>query len=56
MVIEEKTMSDRELIEEAERVIREMVEEYKRRDIQWGSKPYGHAVQLLRKIENEKQA
>ena len=45
---------NKENLEDAAKIIREMVEEYKRRDIQWGSKAYGHAVQFLRKFEDAK--
>lgn len=41
-------ISQLELLEKAPEIIRDMVAEYKRRDIQWGSKPYSHAVQFLR--------
>lgn len=47
-------MTDKERLAQAEQVIRDMVEEYKRRDIHWGSKPYGHAVQFLRKLADDK--
>ena len=40
---------------EALDIIRDLVEELRRHDIQWGSKAYSHAVQFLRKAETETQ-
>lgn len=37
--------------QEAIKIIRELVEDMRRNDIQWGSKSYSHAVQFLRKVE-----
>lgn len=39
--------------EEALEIIRDLVEELRRHDIQWGSKAYSHAVQYLRRAETE---
>lgn len=44
-------MSEQEKNELAIKIIIDLVAEMKRHDIQWGSKPYSHAVQFLRSVD-----